>query len=168
MRKVGSMACALLVAACGSAVPQADNVPVVANAPVGQADAASPEPARDEPASETAAPAATRGNACRTQDGRAVAHKLKALGTEPFWAAVVDGRCVTYTTPEDQNGTRIWTRVSEKAGSAAWEGALRGKQFQLTIRPKADCSDGMSDKSYPMEAVLRVDGETRHGCAEQL
>ena len=25
----------------------------------------------------------------------------------------------------------------------------------------------MSDKSYPLEAVLRVDGETRHGCAER-
>ena len=168
MRKAGPMACALLVAACGSAVPQADNVPVVANAPVGQTGSASPAAARNEPAIEAATPAATLGNACRTQDEQAVTHKVKALGTEPFWAAEVDGRCVTYTTPEDQKGTRIWTKVSDTAGSVAWDGALRGKQFQLTIRPKADCSDGMSDKNYPMEAMLRVDGETRHGCAEKL
>ena len=49
----------------------------------------------------------------------------------------------------------------------AWDGALYGKQFQLTVKPKADCSDGMSDKVYSLEAVLRVDGEVRHGCAEQ-
>jgi len=26
----------------------------------------------------------------------------------------------------------------------------------------------MSDKVFPMDAVLRVDGETRNGCAERL
>ena len=168
MRKGGSMAFALLVAACGSAVPQADNAPIEATAPAAQAETASPGPTRNEPAIEAAAPESTRGNACRTQDGKAVAHRLKALGTEPFWAAEVDGRCVTYRTPEDQKGTRIWAKVSDKAGSVAWDGAVRGRQFRLVIRPKADCSDGMSDKIYPMEAVLRVDGETRHGCAEKL
>ena len=166
MRKTGSIACALLVAACGSPAPQATNAPVAANAPVGRANAASPETVRKEPAIEAAAPSAPPGNACRTQDGQAAMHKLKALGTEPFWAAEVDGRCVTYTTPEDQKGTRVWTKVAGASPAMIWEGALRGKQFQLTIRPKADCSDGMSDKLYPMEVVLRVDGETRHGCAE--
>jgi len=60
------------------------------------------------------------------------------------------------------------TEVTRRAPETVWDGALRGRQFFLTIRPKADCSDGMSDKSYPLEAVLRVDGETRHGCAERL
>ena len=168
MRKAGSMACALLVTACGSAVPQAGNAPVAVDAPVAQADTASLEPGRNEPAIEEATPATIPGNACRTQDGRAVTHKLKALGTEPFWAAEVDGRCVTYSTPDDQKGTRVWAKVAGISPTMVWDGALRGKQFQLTITPKEDCSDGMSDKTYPMEAVLRVDGETRHGCAEKI
>ena len=97
-------------------------------------------------------------------------HKLKALGTEPFWAAEIEGRCVTYKTPEDQQGTRVWTHVDTGPQGPVWNGALRGRQFQLYVKPAAPagCSDGMSDKSYPMDAVLRVDGETRNGCAEPL
>jgi uncharacterized membrane protein len=109
-------------------------------------------------------------SACLTQDGEALTHKLKALGTEPFWAAEVEGRCVTYKTPEDQPGTRVWTRVDTGPQGPVWNGALRGRQFQLIVKPAAPpgCSDGMSDKTYPMDALLRVDGETRNGCAEPL
>lgn len=107
---------------------------------------------------------------CDTQDGEPVTYKFKAIGTEPFWAAEVQGRCVTYKTPEDQQGMRVWTHVDTGPEGPAWNGALRGKQFQLYVRPAdpAGCSDGMSDKVYSMDAVLRVDGETRNGCAERL
>ncbi len=107
---------------------------------------------------------------CLTQDGEAVTHKLKAIGTEPFWAAEVEGRCVTYKTPEDQRGTRIWTHVDTGPQGPVWNGTLRGEQFQLIVKPAPPpgCFDGMSDKTYPMDAILRVDGETRNGCADQL
>jgi uncharacterized membrane protein len=105
-----------------------------------------------------------------TQDGESVTHKLKALCTEPFWAAEVEGRCVTYKTPEDQQGTRVWTHVDTGPQGPVWNGALRGRQFQLIVKPAPPpgCSDGMSDKTYPMDAELRVDGEIRKGCAEPL
>lgn len=166
MRKAGSIACALLVAACGSQEPQTDDALVAANGPVQEANVAAAEPVRNEAGTVAAVPATPQASVCRMQDGQAVTHTLKALGTEPFWSAEIEGRCVTYTTPEDQRGTRVWTKVSENAPSIVWDGALRGKQFQLAVTPKSGCSDGMSDKSYPMEVVLRVDGETRHGCAE--
>ena len=105
------------------------------------------------------------------QDGEKLqVQTVKAIGTEPFWAARTDGRCVTYSTPEDQKGTRIWTHVDTGPQGPVWNGALRGRQFQLYVKPAAPpgCSDGMSDKVYPMDAVLRVDGETRNGCAEPL
>ncbi len=50
---------------------------------------------------------------CLTQDGRAVpANSLRAVGTEPFWGARVEGRCVTYSHPQDLSGTRVWTKFS--------------------------------------------------------
>ena len=101
---------------------------------------------------------------CLIQNGKPVSRKLKALGTEPFWAAEIEGRCVTYRTPEEQ-GTRIWTQVVETPDATVWNGALDRREFQLTVKPGVRCSDGMSDKIYSMEAVLRVRGETRHGCA---
>lgn len=93
---------------------------------------------------------------------------VKAIGTEPFWGVRVEGRCVTYSTPEDQKGTRIWTRFESGPNGPVWNGAFGGKRFQLYVQPRPNCSDGMSDKSYPLEARLIVQGEQRQGCAEPL
>jgi len=94
---------------------------------------------------------------------------LRAVGTEPFWGARVEGRCVTYTTPENQQGVRIWTRYfNEGNGRSAWVGQLDGKKFEMRVRPEAGCSDGMSDKRYPIAVELTVMGENRKGCAEPL
>jgi len=78
----------------------------------------------------------------------------RAVGTEPFWGARIEGRCVIYSTPEDQDGTRIWTRYSEAAGVERWSGMLHGQPFELHIRSQPACSDGMSDKRYGSAAAL--------------
>lgn len=91
---------------------------------------------------------------------------LRAVGTEPFWAARIEGRCVTYSDPEDQLGTRVWTRYAPAAnGGGTWTGALNGQLFELRTRPAPGCSDGMSDRRYPIAVDLLVDGERRSGCA---
>lgn len=105
-------------------------------------------------------------SACLTQDGKAIpAVDYRAIGTEPFWAADIDGRCVTYRTPEDQAGTRIWTNFSGTAERGTWTGALDSQRFVLTTRPEPGCSDGMSDSVYPVAVTLHVRGERRTGCA---
>ena len=93
---------------------------------------------------------------------------LRAVGTEPFWGARIEGRCVTYSHPEDQQGTRVWTRYTAAPGGGRWVGALRGRRFELRTRAAPRCSDGMSDKRYPMAVELVVDGEQRRGCAEPV
>jgi uncharacterized membrane protein len=107
--------------------------------------------------------------ACLTQDGKPVpAIRLRAVGTEPFWAAQIDGRCVTYSHPEDQQGTRVWTRFSGTASNGNWTGALKDSPFVLRTRPVPGCSDGMSDNRYPIAVTLTVGGEQRSGCAHPL
>jgi uncharacterized membrane protein len=124
---------------------------------------APPAQAAAEP---TAAPAGS-ANPCRVQDGKALSvAAFRALGTEPFWNARIEGRCVTYSNPEDQKGTRIWARFVPGRGGGAWSGSLGGRRFELRIRPGAGCSDGMSDRRYPLAAELSVGGERRQGCAE--
>lgn len=127
--------------------------------------------AKADPAShEMHAPPATAEavSACAVQDGRpVVANRLHAVGTEPFWAADVEGRCVTYSTPEDQKGTRVWTRFDGSSDGGTWTGALDGKPFVMTAKPQQACSDGMSDKSYPIAVTLDVGGERRTGCADR-
>ena len=106
---------------------------------------------------------------CLVQDGELLRiSPLRAIGTEPFWGARIEGRCVTYSTPEDQKGTRVWTRFNTGPAGGIWTGTLRGRRFQLVTQPKIDCSDGMSDNRYPFDVQLSVDGEERRGCAEPL
>ena len=112
-------------------------------------------------------PPAISTGACQTQDGGGLPRKrLRAVGTEPFWGAEVDGRCVTYSTPEKQSGTRVWTHFDAAANQ--WEGVLDDKSFKLTIEAHEGCSDGMSDRSFPFVAIVKVGGEERRGCAEPL
>jgi uncharacterized membrane protein len=150
-----------LLAGCGGAQPVQDNP----SAPSGGVRPATPDAAGKSPANSATATPTGAVHPCMIQDGKAVAFKLKALGTEPFWAAEVEGRCVTYRTPEDQHGTRVWTQIAHEPGATVWNGALDDREFQLTVKEGAGCSDGMSDLTYPMDVVLRVRGQTRSGCA---
>lgn len=93
---------------------------------------------------------------------------LKVVGTEPFWGARIDGRCVTYSTPDNQAGTRIWTRFTPDPNGGTWTGTYQGKPFELKTTKVDSCSDGMSDTVYPIEAGLKVSGEDLRGCAEPL
>ena len=93
---------------------------------------------------------------------------LRAVGTEPFWGARIAGRCVTYSHPEDQAGTRVWTRYTPAPGGGTWSGALGGRRFELTTRAAPGCTDGMSDRRYPIAVTLLVGSERRTGCAEPL
>jgi uncharacterized membrane protein len=105
---------------------------------------------------------------CLVQEGELLRMApMRAIGTEPFWNARTEGRCVTYSTPEDQAGTRIWTRVGTGPMGPVWTGSFQGKPFVLRVQPAVRCSDGMSDKVYDWEAMLTVGGEERKGCAER-
>lgn len=106
---------------------------------------------------------------CLVQNGELLRMSpLKAVGTEPFWGARIEGRCVTYSHPDDQKGTRVWTRFTPGPDGGIWVGALGGRKFELRTRTAAGCSDGMSDNSYPFAVELTVNGEQRSGCAAPL
>src|SRR5687768_2907165 len=111
----------------------------------------------------------TSTSPCLVQDGELLRiSPLRAIGTEPFWGARIEGRCVTYSHPEDQQGTRVWTSFSGSAANGSWRGSLGGSPFALRTRPQAGCSDGMSDNRYPIAVTLMVNGEQRTGCAAPL
>jgi len=100
---------------------------------------------------------AARPSACDLQGAAPLPQlRLRAIGTEPFWNARIEGRCVTYSHPEDQAGTRVWTRFSGNASAGHWSGALNGRPFVLRTRAHPGCSDGMSDRRYPIAVSLAV------------
>jgi uncharacterized membrane protein len=168
MRLISTAACAALLGACTQAGDSLNDA-----APANEAQAAnqavSPEPApatSGDPNPVVNEAASGNVSACLMQDGQRMnITPVKAIGTEPFWGARIQGRCVTYSTPEHQAGTRIWTRFNPGPDGGVWIGTFQDKPFKLITRLKPDCSDGMSDRVYPQEVALTVGGEERRGCA---
>lgn len=114
----------------------------------------------------TSSPSGRAVSACLMQDGeRLSVAPLRGLGTEPFWSVQIDGRCVTYSHPDDQQGTRVWTRYAAGPQGGTWSGALDGHPFTLRTRAQPGCSDGMSDRRYPFAVDLTIGGEQQSGCA---
>jgi uncharacterized membrane protein len=120
---------------------------------------ASDEPAAPESPAATAEPAPVPASASFTEDA-----KIQFTGTEPFWGGSVEGTSLIYTTPENIDGTTIAVERSAVHGVLNLTGTLAGGAFEMVIK-EGECSDGMSDRTYPLIAALSVDGEERTGCA---
>lgn len=89
---------------------------------------------------------------------------VRFTGTEPFWGGEVADGEMTYRTLEQPRGKTI--RVSRFAGRGglSFSGTLAGRPLMLAVTPGI-CSDGMSDRSYPFVATLRLGETSRQGCA---
>lgn len=98
------------------------------------------------------------------QVGLDLPEPLRAVGTEPFWAATLAGGRLTYSTPEDQAGTTITVRRSGEPGAAVFSGTFAGAPLRMRVTP-GPCSDGMSDTVYSYTVELTVRAELRRGCA---
>ena len=84
-------------------------------------------------------------------------------GTEPFWSGDVEGRTLTYKTPENQDGEVIMIERFAGRGGISFSGVLSGAELEMMVTP-LECSDGMSDRTYPFTVTLKVGAETRNGC----
>lgn len=85
------------------------------------------------------------------------------LGTEPFWNLTVEGDEGLWTTPENQPGTKLALKRFAGNGGLGFSGTLDGQPLTATLTP-GQCSDGMSDRSFPFVATIALGGETLKGC----
>ncbi len=97
-------------------------------------------------------------------DGIAADETIYLTGTEPFWGGEVAGGKALYTTPEKQDGVRFDVQRFAGNNGLAFTGIFEGRSFDLMVTP-GQCSDGMSDRSYPYVATLKFEDEQRNGCA---
>lgn len=89
---------------------------------------------------------------------------IRFTGTEPFWGGTVDGDELVYSTPENIDGSVIPVERFTGQGGLSFAGNLDAQNFDLLITA-GECSDGMSDRTYPYTATLRLGNEQREGCA---
>lgn len=105
-------------------------------------------------------------------DGIGPGEVITLGGTEPFWDVTVspqdDGsyraRLKTFGYP-DEIGERSF-EVSRFAGNngVSFSGDFEGTPVFIAVTP-GDCSDGMSDRSYPFAATVSLEEATLLGCA---
>jgi uncharacterized membrane protein len=96
-------------------------------------------------------------------DGIVEDEKLHFTGTEPFWGGDVTGRTLTWKTPENQIGDVIEIERFAGRGGISFSGLLTGEEFIMTVTP-LECSDGMSDRTYPFTVTVKIGKDTRNGC----
>lgn len=113
-------------------------------------------------ASEPAASAQNADAAVAVDDPKFTT--FRALGTEPFWNVAVDGKTITYTSPDNLEGVRFEATRDTDPGVLMMTGTMEDQAFVLTVRKEA-CSDGMSDKSYAYSATVEIGDGEQKGCA---
>ncbi|CAN7408885.1 COG3650 family protein [Rhizobium sp. LjRoot258] len=89
---------------------------------------------------------------------------LNALGTEPFWAIRIRSDSITFSRPGAEDVKSVNPGPLVEKERASWTVPGGPAPFKLTLT-KADCSDGMSDRHYPLNAVLAFGDKTMYGCA---
>ena len=118
----------------------------------------------------------------RTQpySGIAQSEVIELTGTEPFWGMTIDptetpgadmassgsaDAVAAYSTPENIDGTRFALERFAGNNGIGFTGTLDGgEKVTVTITP-GDCSDGMSDRTYPFTATARIGERRLKGCA---
>ncbi|MEH6665088.1 MAG: hypothetical protein V7678_09560 [Brevundimonas sp.] len=123
--------------------------------------ACSQDEAPDTSGPEAAAPRAELGGVDLTEP-------LRALGTEPFWAVNIGDDGLVYSGV-DRPEERAPNAGPQMAGTtASWSGRTdRGRELDVTLI-ETPCSDGMSDRTYPLTARVQIGEEVLNGCAASV
>jgi len=89
---------------------------------------------------------------------------LKLTGTEPFWGATIADDTLTWSTPENIDGVALPVTRFAGRGGVSFSAELDGAALDAMVTP-GECSDGMSDRTYPFTATVQIGNEQRNGCA---
>ncbi|NJC40676.1 putative membrane protein [Brevundimonas alba] len=90
---------------------------------------------------------------------------LRAVGTEPFWAVELTGSELVYSGVDRPEQRAPQKPPVVQGTMAVWESNTgAGNPIKVTLTA-TDCSDGMSDRSYPLTAMVEISGEMLMGCA---
>lgn len=103
-------------------------------------------------------------NSTEAYHGIGAGERLHFIGTEPFWGGEAKGAVLRYDTPEDPEGETISIERFAGRGGLSFSGRLDGQDLTMAVTP-GECSDGMSDRTYPFTVTLKIGEGQRNGCA---
>ncbi|MCC6920660.1 MAG: hypothetical protein IT548_15795 [Alphaproteobacteria bacterium] len=90
---------------------------------------------------------------------------ITALGTEPFWGLAIDPQSKTLWFHEDEESDLPANNYVAPVIGADGTATFTAKDFEIVLKVTGDCSDGMSDNTFPMSATVKTVNRTYTGCA---
>lgn len=96
-------------------------------------------------------------------DGIASDDAISLLGNEPFWTIAIKNEALIFSAPDLPDD--IETQVVRFAGNGglSFSGELDGKAIIAMVTP-GECSDSMSDRTYPFTATVQWGDSALEGC----
>ena len=90
---------------------------------------------------------------------------LRVLGTEPFWAVEITPTGLVYSGLDRPAQKAPNPGPALQGTVAVWTAETEAKTPLVVTLAATDCSDGMSDRTYPLTAKVEIGGESLTGCA---
>jgi uncharacterized membrane protein len=94
---------------------------------------------------------------------------LQCIGTEPFWALVVDGDRATYSSPDVKPVTVSIGKIQQSRNTlTTWRLSMNGGPIaSAIIEARQACSDNMSDRVFPFRVHVEArDATFFSGCCD--
>jgi len=93
---------------------------------------------------------------------------LRVGGNEPFWSVDMKGSEMVYFGADRPEQRAPQGEPRMQGTMAVWETTTgAGNPLKVTLTA-TDCSDGMSDRTYPLTAMVEIGGELLMGCASTV
>lgn len=90
---------------------------------------------------------------------------VSLVGTEPFWGVQFTTGAVSYSGVDRPEQTAARPEPVIQGTVATWTMTTdAGNELVVTLM-ETECSDGMSDRTYPLTAQVVIGEETLNGCA---
>lgn len=94
-----------------------------------------------------------------------LAKPVRALGTEPFWGVELTGTEIIYSGVDRPEQRAPQPRAVIQGTTVTLAGTTADGMTISVMLAATECSDGMSDRTYPLSAIVKVGDETLTGCA---
>ena len=92
---------------------------------------------------------------------------VRVLGTEPFWGVDITPGRLSYSGVDRPEQTAPNPGPTVQGTTATWSATTSAGAPLEILLIATECSDGMSDRTYPLTARVQIAGETLNGCAIQ-
>lgn len=93
---------------------------------------------------------------------------VRALGTEPFWGVDLTGTEIVYSGADRPEQRAPQPKPVLQGTTASFEAVTVAGNSISVMLAATECSDGMSDRTYPLSAIVRIGDETLTGCAASV